>query len=141
METGIEAITAILADSLRRLGVQPTDTDIYVTEISAAKDLNLKVLVLKKMTRTLVELADLNFGKQPSERPVTEGSKDEMAPSPTDYWRLEEILQRYESSIRDHVRIEQSIKIYSDSLKERVEVLELEIDQLKKEHKKEVHVA
>lgn len=140
MEEGIEEITVILADSLIRLGVQRHDTDVYLAQINSSRDLQTKAQVLKKMAGILVQLADTGNGKPPSEMPVDESSRDKMNPSADDYWRLEEILQRYEGSIREHIRIEQSIKIYSDCLKEKTEQMEHQIEKLKEEHGKAIQV-
>lgn len=140
MEEGIDAVASILANSLIRLGIAPSKASTYRTEMAAAKDAGSKTVVLKKMASMIAELADTTYSKLPNERPVTESSRNDLSPTSADYWKLEEVLQRYEASIRDHVRIEQSIKIYSDNLKERNDALESQIGKLKEDYDKTIQV-
>lgn len=140
MDRALQSIAEVVGAGMEKLGLVKRDAQEYLDKLADAQNQNEAVTALKTMVSTLVNLAEITAGRPLSERPVTEGSNDEIFVKNTDYWKLETILQRYEASIRDHIRVEQSLKIYSDSLKERIELMELEMSKLKDHHRKQITV-
>lgn len=125
---------------MENLGLRKRDVQEYVDKVVNSQDPKEGLSAVKAMVKCLVNLAEIAGGRPLSERPVTEGSNDDITVKNSDYWKLETILQRYEASIRDHIRVEQSLKIYSDSLKDKIEALEFELVKLKDDHKKQIQV-